>query len=185
MTAQSMTKYLPDHFLSYGDDVFISDLALIKHPHLCRIGSHVAIDNGVTFSTQVHVGDYVHIAPYVCTIGGVTTTVTFEDFCFVAAGSKIVAGSDDYTGQGLVGPTLPMDCRSVTFTNIRFERFSGCGINCSILPGVNFGEGAILGANSLAVRDLEPWTIYVGSPARPVKERERDTILAHAQRLGY
>jgi putative colanic acid biosynthesis acetyltransferase WcaF len=39
------------------------------------------------------------------------------------------------------------------------------------MPGVTFGEGAILGANSLAVKNLEPWTIYVGSPAKPIKKR--------------
>ena len=53
------------------------------------------------------------------------------------------------------------------------------------MPGVTFGEGAILGANSLAVKDLEPWTIYVGSPAKPVKERNKDIILSHVKELGY
>ena len=45
------------------------------------------------------------------------------------------------------------------------------------MPGVTLQEGAILGANSLLTNDAEPWTIYVGSPARPVKTREKDIIL--------
>ena len=53
------------------------------------------------------------------------------------------------------------------------------------MPGVTLGEGAILGANSLAVKDLEPWTIYVGSPAKPVKKRDKEIILKHAKELGY
>ena len=179
-----MPTYTPQNFLSYGEDVIISDHAIIKHPHLCRIGSHVAIDN-VTFSNVVHIGDYVHIAPLVCTIGGKNSTAIFEDFSFVAAGTKIVTGSDDYTGLGLVSPVVPAEYRHIILKNITFKRFAGCGVNCSIMPGVTLGEGAILGANSLATKDLEPWTIYVGSPARPVKARKKETILEYAKKLGY
>jgi dTDP-4-amino-4,6-dideoxy-D-glucose acyltransferase len=172
-------------FKSKGEDVFIHDNALIKHPHLCDIGNHVAIDNGVTFSTQVIIEDYVHIAPYVCTIGGKNNKVTFKNFSFAASGTKIVVGSEDYTGEGLVGPTIPLEYRKLILQDITFETFSGCGVNCSIMPGVKLGEGAILGANSLATKDLEPWTIYVGSPAKPVKIRKKDIILEYAKKLGY
>lgn len=177
-------KYL-ERFNSCGDDVFIHESAIFKHPQLCNIGSHVAIDNGVTVSTILNIGDYVHIAPYVTTIGGKTTKVTFEDFSFCAAGTKIVTGSEDYTGEGLVGPTIPVEMRKLILNDITFKKFSGCGVNCSIMPGVTFGEGAILGANSLAVKDLEPWTIYVGSPAKPVKIRNSQKILEYAKKLGY
>jgi acetyltransferase-like isoleucine patch superfamily enzyme len=174
-----------EKFNTYGSDVFIHDSAIIKHPHLCNIGSHVAIDNGVTISTMIDIGDYVHIAPYVVTIGGKTTKVTFEDFSFCAAGTKIITGSEDYTGKGLVGPTIPIEMRSLILKDITFKKFSGCGVNCSIMPGITFGEGAILGANSLAVKGLEPWTIYVGSPAKPVKIRDKEKILKYAKKLGY
>ena len=52
------------------------------------------------------------------------------------------------------------------------------------MPGVTFGEGSILGANSLATKDLEPWTIYVGSPARPVKKRKKDIILKNEKDIN-
>ena len=172
-------------FKKVGKDVFISDLALIKHPQESFIGNHVAIDNGVTFSTKVEIGDYVHIAPYVCTIGGKNNKVVFEDFSFVAAGTKLVVGSEDYTGEGLVGPTIPAEYRKLVLKDIVFKKYSGCGVNCTVMPGIVFGEGAILGANSLATKDLEPWTIYVGSPARPVKARRSDLILEYAKKLGY
>jgi acetyltransferase-like isoleucine patch superfamily enzyme len=173
------------NFRSIGNDVFINEDAIIKHPKLCEIGNHVAIDNGVTFSTQIKIGDYVHIAPFVCTIGGKTTKVTFEDFSFAAAGTKIVTGSEDYTGEGLVGPTIPVIYRKLILKDVTFKKYAGCGVNCSIMPGVTFGEGAILGANSLATKDLEPWTIYVGSPAKPIKKRNKDLILNYSKELGY
>lgn len=172
-------------YKSIGEDVFIHPAAIIKHPQLVSIGSHVAIDNGVTFSTGMEIGDYIHIAPYVCTIGGKTTTVIMEHFSFIAAGTKIVTGSEDYTGGGLVGPTIPAEYRKLKFGNIHFGKFAGCGVNACILPGVTMAEGSILGANSLLTRDTEPWTIYVGSPAKPVKIREKELILEYAKKLGY
>jgi dTDP-4-amino-4,6-dideoxy-D-glucose acyltransferase len=168
-----------------GEDVFISPLAIIKRPDLCEIGSHNAIDNGVTISTKLQMGDYIHVAPFVVVIGGKESTLILEDFSFVAAGTKVVCGSEDYTGVGLVGPTIPARLRTINYSTVTFKRFSGCGVNCSIMPGVTLGEGAILGANSLLTKDAEPWTIYVGSPAKPVKIRKRETILEYAKQLGY
>lgn len=43
----------------------------------------------------------------------------------------------------------------------------------SVGPGVEVGEGAVLGLGSVASRDLEPWGVYAGSPAVKVKERRR------------
>ena len=39
-----------------------------------------------------------------------------------------------------------------------------------ILPGVTFGEGAIVGAGSLVTRDIPAWTIATGRPAKVVKQ---------------
>jgi putative colanic acid biosynthesis acetyltransferase WcaF len=46
----------------------------------------------------------------------------------------------------------------------------------SVAPGVNVGEGAVLGLGSVATKDLEPWTVYAGSPAVRVKERMRPQL---------
>jgi putative colanic acid biosynthesis acetyltransferase WcaF len=42
-----------------------------------------------------------------------------------------------------------------------------------VAPGVNVGEGAVLGLGSVATKDLEPFGVYAGSPAKKVKERIR------------
>jgi acetyltransferase-like isoleucine patch superfamily enzyme len=170
-------------YKSLGDDVFIHDLAIIKHPTLSIIGSHNAIDNGVTISTELIMGDYIHIAPYVVVIGGKKSKLVLNDFSFVASGTKIVCGSEDYTGTGLVGPTIPEEYRKLTYSTVTFEKYAGCGVNCSIMPGVTLAEGSILGANSLLTKDTEPWTIYVGSPAKPVKIRDRGKIIEYASKL--
>ena len=41
-----------------------------------------------------------------------------------------------------------------------------------ILPGVTIGEGAVVGAGSVVTKDVEPWTVVGGNPARFIKRRE-------------
>ena len=38
-------------------------------------------------------------------------------------------------------------------------------------PGVNVGEGAVVGARAVVVKDVLPWTIVAGNPAIPIKKR--------------
>lgn len=43
----------------------------------------------------------------------------------------------------------------------------------SVAPGVTVGDGAVLGLGSVATRNLEPWTVYAGTPAVKVKDRRQ------------
>jgi putative colanic acid biosynthesis acetyltransferase WcaF len=54
-----------------------------------------------------------------------------------------------------------------------------CARAC-VAPGVDVGEGAVLGLASVATRDLEAWGVYAGAPAVKVKTRKRviDGIVA-------
>lgn len=45
-----------------------------------------------------------------------------------------------------------------------------------VMMGVSVGEGAILGLGAIASRDLEPWSIYAGNPARRIKVRPRHVV---------
>ena len=45
------------------------------------------------------------------------------------------------------------------------------GQNAVILPGVHIGDGAIIGANSVVGSDVDPYTIVVGNPAKPLRKR--------------
>ena len=46
--------------------------------------------------------------------------------------------------------------------------------NAMIMPGVTIGEGAIVLAGSVVTKDVEPWTIVGGNPARKIRERSRE-----------
>ncbi len=41
-----------------------------------------------------------------------------------------------------------------------------------VLPGITIGEGAVVGAGSVVTKDVEPWTIVAGNPAKPIGVRE-------------
>jgi maltose O-acetyltransferase len=47
-------------------------------------------------------------------------------------------------------------------------------MGATVLGGVTIGEGAVVAANATVTRDVEPYTIVAGTPARPVGERTRD-----------
>jgi len=52
------------------------------------------------------------------------------------------------------------------------------GQNAVILPGVHIGDGAIIGANSVVGSDVEPYTIVAGNPAKPIRKRFDDELIA-------
>ena len=45
-----------------------------------------------------------------------------------------------------------------------------------ILPGVTIGEGAVIGSGSVVAKDVEPFSITVGNPARKIGERPRELV---------
>jgi putative colanic acid biosynthesis acetyltransferase WcaF len=51
------------------------------------------------------------------------------------------------------------------------ERYAWICARAAVAPGVRIGEGAVLGLQSVATRDLEPWTVYSGHPAVAVRRR--------------
>ena len=131
-------------------------------------------------------GDYIHISPYVTAIGGAQGLLHMGHFTTIAAGSRIVCGTDEFFGAGLVSSTIPERYRdNVIVAPITFENFASVGTNVVILPGVTLGEGSVIGACSLVRHSTEPWTIYAGIPAKPLKTRPRAKMVAAAKELGY
>ena len=172
--------------IKIGQDVRIDDSAKITRPHLAIIGNHVAIDYSFYCTTQLSIGDYVHISSHCSVIGGTGGKLTIEDFVFISSGTRIVCGSDNMLGDGIVGPFIPDKYKDKqTIGEVTFKRFSGAAVNSIILPNVVLAEGSVLGANSLLKESTEPWTIYVGSPAKPIKKRKSEKIYQYAKEMGY
>jgi acetyltransferase-like isoleucine patch superfamily enzyme len=172
---------------SVGEDVYISPNVEIRRPHLVSVGNHIAIDSGFYMTTQAELGDYIHIAPYVTVIGGVNGILKMGNFTNISAGGKIICGSDEFLGAGLVtAPGIPDAFRDhLRIEPVIFEDFANVGANVVIMPGVTLAEGSVIGACSLVTQNTEPWTIYVGTPARPLKPRPKAKMIEYAKQLGY
>jgi len=86
-------------------------------------------------------------------------------------------GSHAIVSQGAYLCGATHDCDDPTFPLLAFSTSIGayawvCA-RAVVSPGVNLGEGAVLGLASVATRDLDPWMIYAGVPATRVRERKR------------
>jgi galactoside O-acetyltransferase len=124
------------------------------------------------------IGNFVHIGSHVSIGGGGVCLI--EDFATVSAGSRILAGTDLALGEGLVDSTIPAEYRAVSRSFVHIEKYAFITTNVVVHPGVTIGEGAVIGSNSVVTKDIEPWTINVGSPAKPIKTRPSKEI----KRLG-
>jgi acetyltransferase-like isoleucine patch superfamily enzyme len=160
-----------------GDDVIISEFSEIRYKDKVIIGKHNAIDFGFVCSTQLTIGNFCHISPHVSIIGGKTASFIMHDFCFLSSGARIVCATERFRGDGLIGPMIPKEYKDIVLNEeVMMNKHCGVLTNAVVLPGVTMAEGSILGANSLLKQDTEPWTIYAGNPAVPIKKRRYGTI---------
>lgn len=170
-------------FKSIGRDVKIWPLAKIVFPELMSIGNSVIIDDFVFImgSQNTNIGSFVHIASFVSITGG--GRLIIEDFAGISSGTRVFTGDDDYLGGSLTGPTVPAKYRTPVRSFVHVKKHAIIGANSVILPGVTIGEGVAIGAGSFINRDCEPWTVYVGSPAKPIKDRPSAKILELEEKL--
>lgn len=160
---------------SYGENVLISRYAHIYGAERISLGSNVRIDDMCVLSGSISLGSFCHIAPGSMLFGGVEGIV-MEDYTGISSRCVIYARSDDYTGEHMTNQVVPAKYTGVTGAQVRIGKHSIIGTGCTVLPGVQLAEGCSVGAMSLVNRSTEPWGIYLGIPARRVKDRKKDLL---------
>lgn len=169
----------------FGDDVIV-DSDVISKQILEINGSHVAIDKGVYCSTNVFIGGYVHVGPYVTIIGGKNSEFVVKGFNNIMAGARIICGSDRFDDSGLFGAMIPKELKGKQIIKpIIMEEFSNIGTNAIVLPGSKLRKGVLLTAGSLLIGDTEEWGVYKGNPAVLIKKLNPSKIIENAKKLGY
>ncbi len=103
--------------------------------------------------------------------------VTAADGAEIYNPAPMRLGSHAILSQGAYVCGATHDLQDAAFPLLAFSMVIGayawvCA-RALVGPGVNVGEGAVLGMGSVATRDLEPWGVYMGVPAVKVKERKR------------
>ncbi|MQA38007.1 acyltransferase [Rugamonas aquatica] len=160
-----------------GKQVRISRLASLHNPANIRIGDHSRIDDFCVLSAGgggIEIGRNVHIAVFCSLIG--KGRISLGDFAGLSSRVAVYSSNDDYSGACLTGPTVPAAYSNITSAPVVLGRHVIIGSGSVVLPGVTVGEGAAIGALSLLRADCDAFGIYVGAPARKVRERARDLL---------
>ncbi|GAB4347061.1 MAG: hypothetical protein Kow0099_28850 [Candidatus Abyssubacteria bacterium] len=163
-----------------GKNVLIDLGVTIWNPENVSIGDYSHLDTNVKIEGNgpVSIGSFVHVASNVLLQG--RGGLTIGDYADIAAGSLIYSGVNHYTDGTTdryyeMSSCAPADRQFVRCAPVTVERSAFIGLNSVVMPGVTVGEGAIVGACSFVNRDVGPYEIAVGVPARAMKERPRPT----------
>lgn len=167
-----------------GTNVIIGKTVRIRYPELVSIGDNCIIDDFTYISTQLEIEDNVHISAGCKLIGGPKCKVVMKSYSTLSPNVVVAAGSDDYIG-GIATPMVPEEVKgNATYGDVLIARHSIVGAGSVILSNVFFGQGAAVGALSLVKNNLEEWSLYVGVPAKKIKERNKDQIMSFEASLN-
>ena len=127
-----------------------------------KVGRNVNIANSamIYFPWNLNIGDWSSIGEraIIYNLG----KVSIGEKATVSQGAHLCAGTHDFSD-----PSTPLLTPPISIGNqawVCADAFVG--------PGVSIGEGAVVGARAVAVKDVEPWAVVAGNPARFIKQRQ-------------
>lgn len=146
---------IPSHFLR---------LFLYRHVFRVKIGESTSIHRACRFYRPVGVSI------------GRNSVINRGALLDGRAGLNI--GNNVSISEGCCLITLEHDPNSPNFAfrgaPIHVEDYVFIGAQAMILPGVTIGEGAVIGARAVVTKDVAPYNIVAGVPAKPIGERSRN-----------
>jgi acetyltransferase-like isoleucine patch superfamily enzyme len=138
------------------------------------LGSEVQVKQGVTFQalndTQILIDKGVLLGPYVSIAG--PGHIKIGKSCMIAAKSGIYANNHIFTDL-----TVDIALQGVTREGIVIEDDCWLGHGVTVLDGVTIGKGSVIGAGSVVTKDIPPYSVAVGVPARVIKNRQANAGL--------
>ena len=147
-----------------GARVIVGDQACVRER--CVVGDDVVIGRGSLVENDTTIGALTKIQANAY----VTAYSTLEDNVFIAP--CVTTTNDNYMGRTekrhalMRGPTIR-----------RGARVGGAAV---LLPGVEIGEEAFVGAGAVVLEDVPPRTVVVGNPARPLRHVSDEELLENA-----
>ena len=148
-------------WVQYGRNVHVQSSVVIYSPKkICRFGDNVGIGHFCVLNTDVILGNDVMLAAHV---GLIARDAHRTD----------IVGTTMFEGpRGDVGMVVVEDDVWI-------------GYGAIVLSGVTIGRGAVVAAGSLVIKDVPPYAIVAGSPAKTIKLRfSPDQIAKHERLLG-
>lgn len=139
----------------YAPDLFVGHGTTITAPHSLRIGTHVKIAANTTIACDGKIGNGVLIASQVGIVGR-------YDHDHKEIGSYISESTWLYANA---------DKSAERRNEIIIEDDVWIGFGAVVLSGITIGRGAIIAAGSIVTKDVEPYALVVGNPAKKIGER--------------
>lgn len=164
--------FAPFEFRHWGEGVRIYEHCTILKPEQISLGDHSRIDarvrleggQGLTIGERVHIGSGSAL-----NVGGGELIFKAHSGCSVNV--VIATGNPDLTYLHISAAEPPDLCHVVKNTTVIGEYvciFAGA----VICPGVEIGDGAVVAAGAVVTRNVEPWTVVAGCPAKVIGKRE-------------
>jgi lipopolysaccharide O-acetyltransferase len=136
----------------------------------CRIDAYTESNKKlvIEIGNNVQINDNVHI--------GAVESITIGDNVLIASKVFITDHNHgDYSGDKQDSPEgIPQE-RLIYSKSVNIERNVWLGEFVAVLPGVTIGEGSIIGTMSVVSRNIPPFSIAVGSPAKVIKKYNFET----------
>lgn len=126
-----------------------------------RVGRGVVIKPGVRvkFPWRLTIAEHTWIGEDAW-IDNLAPVMIGSHVC-ISQGAYLCTGSHDWSSERFDLVTRPISIRD----------FAWIGARAVLGPGVVVGQGAVLSLGSTAAKPLDPWTVYQGTPALPVRVR--------------
>jgi acetyltransferase-like isoleucine patch superfamily enzyme len=143
------------------DGCVVGDLATVRERVL--VGDGVVIGRGVCIENDVEIGAFSTIQ----TNAYITAGTVLEEHVFIAPG--VVTTNDNLMGR--------TERRHALKEGPRVRRGARIGGAVVLLPGIEIGEEAFVGAGAVVIGDVPPRAVVVGVPARVLREVPEDELL--------
>ena len=144
-----------------GRGVIVGDQACVRER--CEIGDDVVVGRGSLVENDITIGARTRIQANAY----VTAYTRIEEDVFIAPG--VTTTNDNYMGR--------TDKRLALLRGATIRRGARVGGGAVLLPGIDVGEEAFIGAGAVVLRDVPPRAVMVGNPARQIREVPDEELL--------
>jgi acetyltransferase-like isoleucine patch superfamily enzyme len=131
----------------------------------------ISCSKSISFGNNVHIGEDFYFA----TEGG----MMIGDNTHISRRVTIYTHNHNYNGE-----SLPYD-QNKQFKPVNIGKNVWIGMNVSVCPGVSIGEGSIIGMGSVVAKDIPPYSISGGNPARVLGQRNIEKYKYLEQNSSY
>jgi galactoside O-acetyltransferase len=169
---EMMGENVKELLKKYGEEVRIMPLAKIANPKVVELDDHCRVRDFVFIwgGQGVKIGKYTDVQPHVVVWGGGVLEV--GDRVSIGPGSVLLTAVYSHAEGLKMVDGLGEGSAHALYGKLEIKNDVYIGANCTLMPDITIGEGAVIGAGSFINKDAEPWGIYAGSPAKKIGVRK-------------